>query len=116
MTATEELRRLLYECGVKYRAIGDATFWETHDGAFRYKAKSYAGKLMVMTCCSQKCTVMTPEQAIAATLGPGTCRMERDNAWSSDYEWHCTECGEHVSTCNEPPRFCPSCGRKVVDE
>ena len=77
MTATDELRRLLDESGVEYRAIGDATFWETHDGAFRYKAKSHAEKLMVMTCCSQKCTVMTPEQAIAATLGGGRLTAEQ---------------------------------------
>ena len=72
MSGTERLRRLLDERGVEYQAIGDATFWETHDGAFRYKAKSHAEKLMVMTCCSQKCAVMTPEQAIDATLGRGT--------------------------------------------
>ena len=83
MSATEELRRLLGERGVEYRAIGDATFWETHDGAFRYKAESHAEKLMVMTCCSQKCTVMTPEQAIAATLGstyepPLACHWDGD--------------------------------------
>ncbi len=69
MSMTEDLRRMLDERGVEYRAISDATFWETHGGAFRYKAEPHADKLMVMTCCSQRCTVMTPKQAVEATLG-----------------------------------------------
>lgn len=41
-----------------------------------------------------------------------TCFMETTNA--SDYDWRCNECGEHVSMCSGKPRFCPSCGRRVV--
>jgi len=109
---TDELRRLLNERGVEYRAMGDATFWETHGGAFRYKAKPHADKLMVMTCCSQKCTVMTPEQAVEATLGRGTCEME----YVSDFmSWHCKSCDMmDMAPRNPKPRYCKWCGRKVV--
>ena len=41
-----------------------------------------------------------------------TCFMDTTNA--SDYDWRCNECGEHVSMCSGKPRFCPSCGRRVV--
>lgn len=33
---------------------------------------------------------------------------------ASEYDWRCDECGEHVSMCSGKPRFCPSCGRRVV--
>lgn len=127
MTATDELRRMLDECGVEYRAIGDATFWETHGGAFRYKAKPHAEKLTVMTCCSQKCTVMTPAQAIAATVGRGTCYdIEQD-----ENDFKCSACGARSfiitddcyttiladeKTVLRRFNYCPNCGAKVVDE
>ena len=119
MTATDELRRMLDERGVEYRAIGDATFWETYEGAFRYKAESHAEKLMVMTCCSQKYTVMTPAQAIAATLGTGTCHKVRVHMQIED-EMHCSECGRFLGFAGDagapPCNFCPNCGAKVVNE
>ena len=116
MTATEELRRLLDERGVEW--------WQSANtlGCIftRWYSPLFGDEVVAMENGEEGLVLfdhfMTPEQAVEATLGRGTCRMERDNAWSSDYEWHCTECGEHVSTCNEPPRFCPSCGREVVSE
>lgn len=117
-SATKHLRELLDERGVEYRAIGDATFWETHDGAFRFKAKPHAEKLTVMTCCSQKCTVMTPEQAVAATLGRGECHKVRVRMPIED-EMHCSECGRFLGFAGDvgapPCNFCPNCGTKVVD-
>ena len=70
---------------------------------------------------------LTPEQAIAATLGRGECRMrlayEEEDAdgfiWPDHYE--CSACGANVNgimpsyDTEVPPRFCPNCGRKVVN-
>lgn len=113
MTATDNLRRILDERGVEYTqtiVTKDILFTivTSKEHYFILMRDNDAGIEM----WSQ---YFTPEQAVEAALGRGTCHMERDNAWSSDYDWHCTECGEHVSTCNKPPRFCPSCGRVVTD-
>lgn len=59
----------------------------------------------------------TPIQAIEATLGRGTCREAKiDRYWRG-----CGECGyiwEYmygIGKC-ESPRYCPNCGRKVVED
>lgn len=110
MTATDELRRLLDERGVEWRgglptetmveADGlDLLYVTLPDGRVRAFIRNY----------------LTPEQAVDATLGRGTCRdMGR-------YCFTCSECGWIA---NEPhhmlggfyPSYCPSCGRKVVGE
>ena len=117
MSATEELRRLLDERGAEwdYGITGatttrfdvngvDLTFTPMRDGLV----------------CS---TILTPEQAIAATMGRGKCR---DLAETPDYrdktEFKCSECGYEYSAVggfgcdygDEPDfRFCPNCGRRV---
>lgn len=62
----------------------------------------------------------TPEQAIEATLGRGTCRMElpdlRGPAYTDVYV--CSECGGEVMVgtvmgVSDVPKWCPWCGRKV---
>lgn len=68
----------------------------------------------------------TPDEAIAriATLGRGTCHAANvaEYAWD-DFE--CSECGwvtwsfimEHEGCGTvQQPRYCPNCGRKVVDD
>lgn len=71
---------------------------------------------------------LTPEQAVEAALGRGTCRMElRDTG--NDFEPGCTEeylmcdhckfVGYYVCASEDGdywcdiPSFCPSCGRAV---
>ena len=67
---------------------------------------------------------VTPEQAVAATLGPGTCTpIISDNLAESEGTgdaWaNCSECGHLLYVLTDPnsapPNFCPNCGRKVVD-
>jgi ABC-type ATPase with predicted acetyltransferase domain len=65
---------------------------------------------------------VTPEQAIAATVGTGTCRLKKgETAWFADYngyvtEWTCDECGGFTFYDAEMrPRSCADCGRKVVE-
>ena len=128
-TATEVLRRLLDERGVEwdYGIMGptttkfsvnriDLTFTPMRDGLM----------------CS---TILTPEQAIAATLGAtdarptqvessGTCTVEGfddgiDEALDGSPiyttpTWYLS-CG-HTCEGAERPSFCKNCGRKVVSE
>lgn len=74
MTTTEILRAMLDECEVEWEAFDvfeQTTQWSTHNGAFVYWARVRDGKLLVETTAPTKCSAScTPEQAIAATLGP----------------------------------------------
>lgn len=102
MSETNELREGLRELGVQYQACGDSfTMWK-HDGKTAiYAEYPEGGKLKAF---------VTPAQAIAATVGRGTCHKVLDFDGAA---WICSECGEHIG----PRRwnFCPNCGRKVVD-
>lgn len=63
MTATDELRKLLTECGVEWRSDSEnITFWNTGVDVAA-ASQGYDGMLWVSAR-------LTPEQAIAATLGP----------------------------------------------
>lgn len=123
MTATDELRRLLDERGVEWEAFDvfeQTTQWSTHNGAFVYWARERDGKLLVETTAPTKCSAScTPEQAIAATLGHGTCHNEAP----SYLDFLCSECGfvHYHSDANDTGdgngwHFCPNCGRRVVEE
>lgn len=78
-SATGELRRMLDDRGVEWQAIdGDGicfTEWSTHGGAFVYTAREshrrYGDdRLRVETSgIPNACMIVTPEQAIEATLG-----------------------------------------------
>lgn len=116
-SATDELRRLLDERGVEYETYdppypefstptsdittrwGNASYREWPNGTISFSARGTA-----------------PEQAISATLGPGTCHNE------SEYPqmfFYCSECGcahKRNRAYVDMPRFCPNCGRKVISE
>lgn len=63
-TASDELRRLLDERGVEWSSIGGDTSWEDSRGwTATAEADSVDGSMVYVTA------LMTPEQAIAATLG-----------------------------------------------
>ena len=113
--ATDELRRMLDERGVEYR-FNDATkVFEWHfdgtDGEGSAHATEVNGGVNIMACS------LTPEQAIAATLGQGECRV-MPHSDGSAYplvrfcEGVCSECGEEFPT---GYNFCPNCGRRVVE-
>lgn len=63
---------------------------------------------------------LTPEQAVAATLGPPTCTIEPANRWEEDFGvYTCSNCGEKWSFECEGPRYhhwtcCPAC-RAVIE-
>ena len=120
MTATDELRRLLDERGVEWKE-GDASYsitWHTPDG--RPCSAMYWNPSM--SVCISKCT---PTQAVEATLGRGACRdLAEKPEYRDKTEFKCSECGYEYSAiggfgcdAGDAPdfRYCPNCGRKVVD-
>lgn len=119
---TERLRALLDERGVEWSDRANAWTYETH-------WKGADGKPV---CASQRSDGIgdlvlkqhvIPEQAIAATLGRGTCKPTEGDC--------CPICGEDLVKCNvgigelggavelDPPiyhNYCPNCGAKVVEQ
>ena len=117
MTATDELRRMLDERGVEWKAPA------SYDGSTKYDTivdgywfHEYDGKITVHG--------LTPEQAIDATLGRSECRfrtVERfiDAKRSRADMCECARCGYRCARGfiqDERFKFCPNCGRKVVSE
>ena len=111
MSATEELCRLLRERGIPvvandndnavYWFCGRAEYEQYYDGSTR---------LIVYDAI--------PEQAIAATVGCETCRnadarAEAGGVWHSP-RFVCSKCGA-AYVMSDYARFCPSCGRRVVE-
>lgn len=98
MTATERLRQLLDERGVVYSREGCETFFKNvHIWAINDKE----------LCIS--ISGLSPEQAVDATLGRGTCKVVSKPCDM----WEC-ECGKawwHGGA----PNYCPSCGRRVEE-
>lgn len=103
MTATEELRRMLDERGVRWTAcskaaIDNQTFCRGHTYT------EFQAGLMVSD--------LTPEQAIEATLGRGTCH---DESGGDPCVFACSCCGtayDHPE--DQTITYCPNCGRRVV--
>ena len=111
---TKLLRKGLTEHGIEWRSglkgvtfVGDWCFVEYDNGK------------LAATCEP----VLTPEQAIAATLGSGTCEyVIEDNMNESegmgDVWFRCTNC----NTCYDyyaddwllKMPYCPNCGAKVI--
>ena len=134
MTATEELRRLLDERGVEYemddtQVDGNGTMYrvtyvkEGYGRTWVYEEPPECGLLVSYD------HDLGAEDAIAATLGAGTCK----DVCSGTSEFTCSACGfncdltswislfdgddgrhrhHHYGT----PHYCPNCGRRVVDE
>ena len=110
MTATDELRRMLDERKADYRV--SATGYSIDIGPY---ITAYANRSDTTLDVSLR--QVTPEQAIAATLGTGTCRRirgHRSYRTQGGYRIECSECGYGLA--DRRYHFCPNCGKKVVDE
>lgn len=116
MTATDELRKLLDERGVecttrdgmKATSITHITHWYA-DGVDAEFTEQIKG------CTRLTASGLTPEQAIAATLGSETCEVV-GSYYYDDYDQYEFEfsCGHSVNMYDkEPPNYCPSCGKAV---
>lgn len=126
--AIERLRELLDERGVNHVGTGGMTRWASDNGCV-CRAYSRPNPLTVDVAIMDA----SPEQAIAATLGRGGCKVDVLNTGDcagyecSEYIMHCNGCGHEFGHVlynedgevwmSEPPHFCPNCGRRVeVDE
>ena len=110
MTATDELRRMLDERGVKHYDGVECTYWgdtvlARRDGScpiYRFSATEVADGVSVHLLR------VSPEQAIEATLGRGTCH---DAAMEGEW-FECSECGTVKQLIH--PHYCPNCGARVM--
>lgn len=131
MTATDILRRLLDERGVEYYKHEDGEpLRELHEGrddATSWKVgganvcavpfDDYTFDLWIDHC--------TPEQAIAATLGRGTCKLDFTAYTKGGVDFagfRCDGCGFTQAVPSGDlwgvTRFwsyCPNCGKRVVE-
>lgn len=111
MTATERLRQLLDERGEHYKTSGNKTWWgRPIDSRTGEPINVYHNQAQPMgeDRLFVELQLATPEQAVEATLGRGTCKVVSKPCDM----WEC-ECGKawwHGGA----PNFCPSCGREVV--
>ena len=118
MTATDTLRAMLDERGVRYT-----------------KAAAAEGVLLVVEISGEQYFILvrdngagiemwsryfTPEQAIAATLGAETCfpalSSERDGMPYLDPWFVCSECGCQLTESRLGriwQNYCPNCGRRI---
>lgn len=110
MTATDELRRLLDERGVEWK---NGNFIEpnveTQWGNNCYTDYPELPPFLTISNC-------TPEQAVAATLGRGTCK----NIAMRYLDFLCSECGfvHYIDDSNctgdgNEWNYCPECGKEV---
>lgn len=111
--AIDELRALLDERGVRWTNHGyeNHLWWKGFDGVQWHAENRYC----VDGWCVKVEAVITPAQAIEATLERGECRPEEQylDSYSELTVTVCSECGvptDDLEDCN----FCPSCGRRVV--
>lgn len=87
-----------------YNTADKATFREYHDGSTQLIVHSSKHGI-------------TPEEAIAATLGPRECHETMINRY-----WRgCSECGYvwenmYAAGFQIGPNYCPMCGKKVVSD
>lgn len=115
MMATESsttiLRRMLDERGVEYESVSDTC--------------TYAGETQLTEyepgIIGLQMRNLTPEKAIAATLGQAerTCQLKRASWDDGTCTWGCicSACDAHLEhETGIGYNFCPNCGAKVVDE
>ena len=115
-TQSERLRESLDKLGVEHedadilvgeQAYGATTYWECGDVAARFSEKDGVGTLF-------DAWDVSPEQAIAATLGHTAKRVKvpyQSHVAIGHYE--CGACGQTVDVAD---RYCRKCGTRLVDE
>ena len=132
MTATDELRRLLDERGVEWEGTDFTKPTDGHPTNTSLDSENHDAVFIEYTDGSVlRQFDLTPEQAIAATLGNdgverskngvaehGTCRMERADWDDGTCTWGCicSACGKKFE--HETGRgwhYCPKCGAEVVE-
>ena len=115
MTSVEELCEGLNELGIKHRNYGyESHVWWKDKNGIEWHAECMPSSKRSHVIID---AVITPEQAVVATVG-GTCKQE-EQGWSTegDHARVWLTCGHDcmVPTVADLPNFCPECGAKVVD-
>ena len=109
MTATDELRRMLDERGMKYTKTivteGVLFTVTTEDEHYFVLVRDNGAGIEMWS------QYLTPEQAIAATLGAGTCKL---TLYEDTGITVCSECGA-VQPDDWTVYYCWSCGRRIVE-
>ena len=121
MSATERVRELLDERGVKWMPVAwnpkKETFYHAMNG-IGICADEYGDDVKFYTDVA-----VTPEQAIEATLGRGECRADEtatiaavtdEGNHVTIHEMECSACGHTYEHVNGDYEYCPHCGRRVV--
>lgn len=117
MSATEELRRMLDERGVEHIDFGGMTEWT--DGGGRM-CRAYTRN--EPTCVDIAMLAVTPEQAIAATLGGGECEFVIEDNMNEtegmgDVWFRCTNCDTSFDYYADDwlmeQNYCPHCGARI---
>lgn len=136
MTATDELRRMLDEEGVEYETyIEQPTGFEHVKWSFGKHGNADFNLEFGEPWLTMYGTISGPAQAIAATLGRGTCYAYETEPMScscNDVQLHngkwvtglsltvhvmkCSACGGTYEYVNGGYEYCPRCGAKVVSE
>lgn len=124
VSATDELRKLLDERGVEHYDGTERTLWGYErtgedTGIYRFAASELSGGHLQFDMFR-----VTPEQAIAATLGRGECEWVLEHSGTLYDKWRCSKCGylfvesrvDQGIKDDFDPNYCPNCGAKVVDE
>ena len=127
MTATEVLRRMLDERGVEYFKHEDGEPLRKLEKADKPATSWRLGNASVCAVPIDGSDLFdlwidhcTPEQAVAATLGAGTCKVESMHGYTDAHthtSW-CVELSCHTLDAWEdsiPPSYCPICGARVVE-
>ena len=130
MTATERLRELLDERGVEWWCGEDErkTYWRSNGLTWEYfNDENGDAWLGFLGACESD---VTPEQAIAATLGRSECHdASKVMDEHGQARFVCSECGAWIDSRmlwnpeyrnGESPwvsgcklNFCPNCGRRI---
>lgn len=107
-TATERLREILDERGVRWtsKPTRPETTWAYNGWWYNAKFEPWSDSTFRVTVYD-----LTPEQAIAATMGSGECK----NIAKSFGEFECSECGMYADFGSDLHRVksCPDCGKVV---
>ena len=119
-SATERLRAPLDERGVEWRNVRNDgeesdyfTEWQFDGIEGHAIATEWAVGHPLTVCVAHP---MTPEQAVAATLGPGTCHIDLVGYNERENRFQCRSCDWSMSVRRGTwPCFnyCPNCGRRV---
>lgn len=122
MGATDRLRQLLNEREVNWTVPDESynqdsvTYWQV--GNIEWVAFAMGNDTLLINCNSV--TNLTPEQAIATTLGRGTSKAvsmrERDGRPYLKDELVCAKCGCQLAHefGHVWQNFCPNCGAELV--